>query len=484
MIKNDLKNMPNLPEYSVSEIAAAVKRAVEDNFGFVRIRGEVSGFLAARSGHLYFSLKDDKAVIDGVVWRGTAEKLRFTPEDGLEVICTGKLSTYAPRSRYQLVVDALEPAGVGALMTLLEERRKKLAAEGLFAEDRKQALPYLPRVIGVVTSPTGAVIRDILHRLRDRFPSRLLLWPVLVQGEGAAEQVAAAIRGFNALDENFVRPRPDLLIVARGGGSIEALWAFNEEIVARAAANSNIPIISAIGHETDTTLIDFVADQRAPTPTAAAEMAVPVRSELISDVLDLGRRLNLGLQRILSQKNRDLGGLTRGLRGPRELLALALQRLDESTERLNRALFTFGGEKRAELMAISGRLRLALVTDQVNRSHRTLAEFDRRLSRVMEDSIKANRLQLIGHSKLLESLSFERILDRGFTIVKKRSGTLVVNAADAKPGDALAISFRDGDVGATVNSDDTMTKVERQLNRKPPTSYRKKTKTGGQGSLF
>ena len=257
---------PNLPEYSVSEIAAAVKRTVEDNFGYVRIRGEVSGFLAARSGHMYFSLKDDKAVIDSVVWRGTAGKLRFQPEDGLEVICTGKLSTYAPRSRYQLVVEAMEPAGVGALMALLEERRQKLAAEGLFAPERKQALPYLPRVIGVVTSPTGAVIRDILHRLRDRFPSRVLLWPVLVQGKGSAEQIAAAIRGFNAMEGTADIPRPDLLIVARGGGSIEDLWAFNEEVVARAAAESEIPLISAVGHETDTTLIDFVSDRRAPTP--------------------------------------------------------------------------------------------------------------------------------------------------------------------------------------------------------------------------
>ena len=328
------------------------------------------------------------------------------------------------------------------------------------------------------------MIRDILHRLRDRFPSRLLLWPVLVQGEGAAEQVAAAIRGFNALDENFVRPRPDLLIVARGGGSIEDLWVFNEEIVARAAANSNIPIISAIGHETDTTLIDFVSDQRAPTPTAAAEMAVPGRSELISDILDFGRRLNLGNQRILAQKNSDLGGLARGLRGPRELLAIALQRLDENTERLERALLAFGGEKRAELTAIGGRLRLALVRDQVDRSETTLANFDRRLSRVIDDRIKTNKLQLTGQSKLLESLSFERVLDRGFAIVKKRRQTLVVNAADAEPGDVLTISFRDGDVGVTVDSGDTVTNEERQRKRNLSTGSRKNSIKDGQGSLF
>ncbi len=486
MVQNHSDNVPNLPEFSVSEIAAAVKRAVEDNFGYVRIRGEISGFLAARSGHLYFSLKDDKAVIDGVVWRGAAGKLRFQPEDGLEVICTGKLSTYAPRSRYQLVVDAMEPAGVGALMALLEERRQKLAAQGLFAEERKQALPYLPQLIGVVTSPTGAVIRDILHRLRDRFPSRVLLWPVLVQGEGAAEQVASAIRGFNTLDYSSVLPRPDLLIVARGGGSIEDLWAFNEEVVARAAADSTIPLISAVGHETDTTLIDFVADRRAPTPTAAAEMAVPVRSELVSDVSDLGRRLGLGLglRRGLSQRRRDLGGLTRGLREPRELLALARQRLDECAERLHRALLTFGGEKRAGLMAIRSRLRLALVADRIDTSQRVLAEFDRRLCRVVENRIKADGLRLTGQGKLLESLSFERVLDRGFAMVRKQNSTVVTATAGVAPGDALAITFCDGDVAVTVDGADATAKQKPRAKRKSRAFTKGKAKNGGQGSLF
>ncbi len=478
MVQNYSDNVPNLPEFSVSEIAAAVTRAMEDNFGYVRIRGEVSGFLAARSGHLYFSLKDDKAMIESVIWRGTAGKLRFQPEDGLEVICTGKLSTYAPRSRYQLVVDAMEPAGAGALMALLEERRQKLAAEGLFAEERKQALPYLPQVIGVVTSPTGAVIRDILHRLRDRFPSHLLLWPVLVQGQGAAEQVAGAIRGFNALDNTSVLPRQDLLIVARGGGSMEDLWAFNEEVVARAAADSSIPLISAVGHETDTTLIDFVADRRAPTPTAAAEMAVPVRSELVSDVSDLGRRLGLGLQRGLSQRRRELGGLTRGLRGPRELLALARQRLDECAERLHRALLTFGGEKRAGLMAIRSRLRLPLVADRIESSQRVLVEFDGRLSRVVENRVKADRLRLTGQGKLLESLSFERVLDRGFAVVRKQNNTVVTAAASAAAGEALAIAFRDGDITVTVDGDDATAKLKSRA------IIKGKAKNGGQGSLF
>jgi exodeoxyribonuclease VII large subunit len=475
---------PNLPEYSVSEIAAAVKRTVEDNFGFVRVRGEVSGFLAARSGHLYFSLKDDRAVIDSVVWRGAAGKLRFQPEDGLEVICTGKLSTYAPRSRYQLVVEAMEPAGVGALMALLDERRKKLAAEGLFAEDRKQALPYLPRVIGVVTSPNGAVIRDILHRLRDRFPSRVLIWPVLVQGKGAAEQVAAAIRGFNALDESSSVPRPDLLIVARGGGSIEDLWAFNEEVVARAAADSKIPLISAVGHETDTTLIDFVSDRRAPTPTAAAEIAVPVRSELVADVQDFDRRLGLGLRRLLSERRRDLDGLVRGLRGPRELLALARQRLDEGAERLRRALLTFGAEKRHGLSALGARLRPGLARDRIEGAGRMLREFDGRLRRAMENRVKQDRLRLAGQGTLLQSLGFERVLERGYAMVRGRDGGMVMAAAGTGPGDALAITFRDGEVAVTVDGETPARPTPPRAKVKPRPGAKPKTGPGNQGSLF
>ena len=278
----------NLPEFTVSEISQAVKRTIEGAFGRVRVRGEVSGFKRAASGHLYMSLKDEAAVLDAVCWRGTASRLAFPPEDGLEMVFTGQLTTYPGRSKYQLVIEEVEPAGEGALMALLEKRRKALAAEGLFDDARKQELPFLPELIGVVTSPTGAVIRDILHRLADRFPRHVLIWPVAVQGTEAAAQIAAAITGFNRLAPGGPVPRPDLLIVARGGGSLEDLWAFNEEIVVRAAAASEIPLISAVGHETDTTLIDFAADTRAPTPTAAAEMAVPVRAELAMTVSDLG----------------------------------------------------------------------------------------------------------------------------------------------------------------------------------------------------
>ena len=278
----------NAPEFTVSELSSALKRTVEDAYGHVRVRGEISGFRGAHSsGHCYFALKDESAKIEAVIWRTTHARMRFKPQEGLEVIATGKLTTYPGSSKYQIVIEAMEPAGIGALMALMEERKKKLGAEGLFDEARKQLLPWLPEVIGVVTSPTGAVIRDILHRLADRFPRRVLVWPVKVQGEGSAEQIAAAIRGFNALPERGRIPRPDLLIVARGGGSLEDLWSFNEEIVVRAAAESMIPLISAVGHETDITLIDFAADKRAPTPTAAAEMAVPVRAELFVEVSSL-----------------------------------------------------------------------------------------------------------------------------------------------------------------------------------------------------
>ena len=281
----------NLPEWTVSELSAALKKTVEDAYGYVRVRGEVSGFKGASpSGHVYFRLKDDKAVLEGVIWKGVYGRMRVKPEEGLDVIVSGKLTTFAGSSKYQIVIETLEPAGVGALMKLLEERKKKLAAEGLFDEARKQLLPFLPEVIGVVTSPTGAVIRDILHRLADRFPRRVLVWPVRVQGEASAAEVANAIRGFNALPERGALPRPDLIIVARGGGSLEDLWSFNEEIVVRAAADSMIPLISAVGHETDITLIDFAADRRAPTPTAAAEIAVPVRAELMAQIAALGAR--------------------------------------------------------------------------------------------------------------------------------------------------------------------------------------------------
>src|SRR5579885_1068746 len=328
----------NLPEYTVSELSNALKRSIEDNFAQVRVRGEVSGFKRHGSGHCYLCLKDSDAVLDAVVWRTTAIRLATIPEDGMEVVCTGRLTTYPGRSKYQLVIDTIELAGVGALLKLLEERRKRLAAEGLFAAERKRRLPFLPVVLCVVTSPLGAVSLDILHRLADRFPRRVRLWPVAVQGDGAAAQIAAAIDGFNRLAPGGAVPRPDLIIVARGGGSLEDLMPFNEEIVVRAAAASAIPLISAVGHETDTTLIDHAADRRAPTPTAAAEMAVPVRLDLVAELSGKGQRLAAALARHFGECRLHLAGLARGLPEPRSLLDAAAQRLDDRAERLRNGL--------------------------------------------------------------------------------------------------------------------------------------------------
>src|SRR5881227_2832850 len=328
----------NLPEYTVSELSQALKRSVEENFSHVRVRGEISGYKRHSSGHCYFALKDAEAVLDAVCWRQTAIRLPIRPEDGMEVVCTGRLTTYPGRSKYQLVVDSIALAGIGALLRILEERRQRLAAEGLFAAERKKKLPFLPEVIGIVTSPTGAVIRDILHRLADRFPRRVLLWPVAVQGESAAQQVAAAIAGFNRIAAggpgNNGVPRPDLLIVARGGGSLEDLMPFNEEIVVRAAAASAIPLIAAVGHETDTTLIDHAADRRAPTPTAAAEMAVPVRAELAAQLTEHGQRMAGAAARLVAERRLRVEGLARGLPEPQRLIGDKAQRLDHCIERL------------------------------------------------------------------------------------------------------------------------------------------------------
>src|SRR5580658_2985708 len=364
---------PNLPELTVSELSASLKRTVEDTYGYVRVRGEVSGYKGPHSsGHVYLALKDESAKIDAVIWKGVFGRMRIKPEEGLEVVVTGKLTTYPSRSSYQIIVETLEPAGVGALMALLEERKQKLAAEGLFDEARKQLLPWLPEVIGVVTSPTGAVIRDILHRLQDRFPRRVLVWPVRVQGEGSAEQVAAAIRGFNALPEGGRIPRPDLLIVARGGGSLEDLWSFNEEIVVRAAADSMIPLISAVGHETDITLIDFAADKRAPTPTAAAEMAVPVRSELFIEVSSLARRTMVCWQRGQEGRRNELRAAARALPAAGELLAIPRQRLDGATGALPRALKANTHAHHRRFASLSAGLTLKVLHGQVTHARQRL----------------------------------------------------------------------------------------------------------------
>src|SRR5437868_8428888 len=363
----------NAPEFTVSELSSALRRTVEDAYGHVRVRGEISGFRGPHSsGHCYFTLKDERARIEACIWKTTLQRLRVKPQEGLEVIATGRLTTFPGSSKYQIVIEAIEPAGIGALMALMEERKKKLSAEGLFDEARKQLLPWLPEVIGVVTSPTGAVIRDILHRLQDRFPRRVLVWPVRGQGGGSAEQIAAAIRGFNALPDGGRIPRPDLLIVARGGGSLEDLWSFNEEIVVRAAADSMIPLISAVGHETDITLIDFAADKRAPTPTAAAEMAVPVRSELFVEVTALARRTMVCWQRSQEGRRNEFRAAARALPGAAELLAIPRQRLDSAAGGLPRGPKANPHAQHRRFSHLSAGLTLKVLRGQVAQANHRL----------------------------------------------------------------------------------------------------------------
>jgi len=434
---------------SVGELAGAVKRAVESGFGRVRVRGEISGWKRHSSGHCYFTLKDDSACIDAVIWRASAGNLAFRPEDGAEVIATGKMTTYPGRSKYQIVVDRLELAGEGALMALLDKRRRALAAEGLFDQSRKRALPFLPRTIGVVTSPTGAVIRDILHRLADRCPSHVIVWPVPVQGEGAAAKVAAAIRGFAALEN-----KPDLLIVARGGGSIEDLWAFNEEEVVRAAAESPIPLISAVGHETDTTLIDHAADLRAPTPTAAAELAVPVRAELMAQLDELMARKRRCLTKRADHAREWLDLTLARWPEPAALLATRRQRLDEVGDRLPRALGARTHKAEAAMNRVAPLLRRSLI--------------DQRIERLGE--------RLAAVWKTAELVHPDRPLSRGFARVTDRSGHTLIHADQARAAGALTLRFGDGAVDvAIVDGRDPVaspaaparTKVE----RKPRASY-------------
>ncbi len=468
----DLPELDNVTEFTVSELSGALRRTLEDAYGYVRVRGEISGFKRAASGHLYLALKDASACLDAVCWRLTAQRLTFKPEDGLEVVASGRITTFQSRSKYQLIIDRLAPAGVGALMALLEERRQRLAAEGLFALERKRPLPFLPEVIGVVTSPTGAVIRDILHRLAERFPRRVLVWPVVVQGEFAAEQVAAAIEGFNRLAPGGPVPRPDILIVARGGGSLEDLFAFNEERVVRAAAASVIPLISAIGHETDTTLIDHAADQRAPTPTAAAELAVPVRAELGQRLRQLDQRLFHGTGRELRQLGQRVIGLARGLPDPMALLGQASQRLDDLAERLPHGLRSRSERARRELegagarlgppvrallrqresglAALSGRLTLGEVGARLPRHARGLAELGDRQRHAVGRRLADASARLQAQASLLASLSYRGVLERGFALVRDEQGRLVDGAARARSLAALELEFHDGRVRAAV----------------------------------
>lgn len=489
--------LTNAAEYTVSEIAQAVRRTVEDEFGHVRVRGEISGFRGQHSsGHAYFTLKDENATIDAVIWKTAWPRLLFKPQEGLEVIATGRLTTFPKSSKYQIVIEQIQPAGAGALMALLEERRKKLAAEGLFAKERKRALPYLPNVIGVVTSPTGAVIRDILHRLNDRFPRRVLVWPVRVQGETSAAEVVAAIEGFNRFTPDGPIPRPDLLIVARGGGSIEDLWSFNEESVVRAVVASHIPIISAVGHETDTTLIDYAADLRAPTPTAAAEAAVPVRGELVAYVDNLGQRARNSLRRNLGNDTNRLRAAAANLPRPLDLLASAGQRLDLAASGLFAALRHAAQTKsvafhrleprltpnllmrrcadlatrlrdlarqrdsaahrvlerrRAAVATAAARLSPGTLGAEIRNARMRLAPCTERLSPALMRLLAERRQRLANLGQLLESYSYERVLDRGFAVVLNDAGDIVRGPAQVQPGEPLTVQLAEGDLGVSVS---------------------------------
>lgn len=486
--------LSNVAEWTVSELSGALKRTIEDTYGFVRVRGEISGFRGQHgSGHCYFSLKDEGAKIDAIIWKGTFSKLKVKPQEGLEVIATGKVTTYPGKSSYQIVIDSIEPAGIGALMALLEERRRKLAAEGLFAQERKRPLPFLPEVIGVVTSPTGAVIRDILHRLEDRFPRRVLVWPVRVQGDTCGAEVAAGVRGFNALPVDGPLPRPDVIIVARGGGSIEDLWGFNDEEVVRAVFESGIPVVSAVGHETDWTLIDHAADRRAPTPTGAAEIVVPVRIDLIAQVRDLSRRHAEAVLRGLERRRADLRSAARALPGPDALLAARRQRLDLASARLAPALARSARTQETRLRTLTQRLsrlspalRLAAMRARldgigvrpqaaaqrfVKLEGERVARAAERLDRAFHALIVRRREALSRLDQLRESLSHKSVLARGFAIVRDESGGAIRAASAVADGDRLTIEFADGEVQATAGRSAPRPRV------KPPAKE-------GQGSLF
>ena len=534
----------NAPEFSVSELAGAIKRALEDGFGYVRLRGEISGYRGPHaSGHAYFALKDDKAKIEAVIWRGSFSKMRIKPEEGMEVIAHGRITTFPGSSKYQIVIEQMEPAGLGALMAMLEERKRRFAAEGLFDEARKRPRPFLPRVIGIVTSPTGAVIRDMLAGFRERFPAHVVVWPVRVQGETCAGEVAAAIRGFNALEPGGAVPRPDVLIVARGGGSLEDLWGFNEEIVVRAAAASAIPLISAVGHETDWTLIDLVADARAPTPTKAAEWAVPRYSELIEQVAKFELRQRVALRRLVEGQRAHWRAAARGLPRREDLLALPRQRFDAVERRLGRALVAntrahhlrharvsgrlsprlvelrvarardrldatsraasealarSSGQRRTRLERIGGRLSPHALAARIVRLGERAGELSVRAARAFANTTVAHRRRLDSSAKLARSLSHESVLARGFAIVRRSdTGATVRRAGDVAAGDRLSIELADGALGAlaegplapvTRGSPESGPKSESEPAAREaapaPAPRPRRHRDSGQGSLF
>ena len=526
----------NAPEMTVSELSGAIKRALEDGFGYVRLRGEISGYRGPHSsGHAYFGLKDDKSKIDAVIWKGNFQRLRFKPEEGMEVIAQGKITTYPGSSKYQIMIDTLEPAGAGALMAILEERKRKLAAEGLFAEERKRKLPFWPAVVGIVTSPTGAVIRDMLHGFNERFPAHVVVWPVRVQGDGSAAEVANAIRGFNRIAPGGKIPRPDVLIVARGGGSLEDLWGFNEEVVVRAAAESEIPLISAVGHETDWTLIDLVADARAPTPTKAAEWAVPMYADLVEETEKLEHRLKVAVRRSVDNHRTHLKAAARGLPRPEDLVNLPRQRFDAVDRRLGRALLAntrahglrhaklaarlqprlleirlaraadrleatarrstdglarLTAHRRTRLERLSGRLTPELVRGRLGRAGERIEALQERARRALANNIAARRRLLEGTSGLLRSLSYQSVLGRGYALVRDSAGQAVRSTGQVKAGALLSVEVADGRVavqalegkaGAEAPASDPQ---RAQPAVATPPARRRDGGGGSQGSLF
>ncbi|WP_406604194.1 exodeoxyribonuclease VII large subunit [Bartonella gliris] len=464
----------NVAEFSVSEIAGALKRVVEEKFAYVRVRGEISGYRGAHaSGHAYFALKDDKARLEAVIWRGVMEKLKFPPEEGLEVIAVGKLTTYPGSSKYQIVIESLEPTGIGALMTLLENRKKKLADEGLFDEAKKKPLPYMPQIIGVVTSPTGAVIRDIIHRISDRFPLHILVWPVRVQGETSGREVAAALEGFNALPLGGLIPKPDVIIVARGGGSLEDLWGFNDEAVVRAVYESALPVISAVGHETDWTLIDYVADWRAPTPTGAAERAVPVKLDLEVQVASLGARLRTGLARYFDFHRQKLRATLRALPTADQLFALPRRSFDEISSRLQRALFVSYDKKRFSFHALDVRLSPRLL--KTEKAQYNTREYIARLQRAFVHNVEKKRAQIEVAFRLLRSTSYQNILERGFVLALGQESKPIKRLVQFPETGQINLRFFDGEI--RVSTHDHVFNRSSKLRRI-------KSKQDEQGTLF
>jgi len=477
-IPEEDKSQSNALEVSVSEISGKLKRMVEDTFGHVRVRGEITGYRGPHSsGHMYFALKDERARIEAVVWRGVANKLKHKPEEGLEVIASGKLTTYPGSSKYQIVIDNIEPAGAGALMALLEDRKKKLAAEGLFVEDRKQLLPYMPKVIGVITSPTGAVIRDVLHRISDRFPLHVLLWPARVQGETCGPEVSAAVRGFNALEKNGPIPKPDLIIVARGGGSVEDLWGFNDEELIRAVADSEIPVISAVGHETDWTLVDLAADIRAPTPTGAAEMAVPVKSDLEAHVASLNARLNSGLTRTLENARTSLKAAGRGMPTPDTLFSMPRRQLDEATTRLTSGLILATQKKQIHFQGIQSRLNPNLLMPVVQRRSQEVGYLHNRLSKAISTSQERANLRIGQATRLLNSYSYTNTLQRGYAVVRDDAGKLVTLSKKISDGQLHELEFSDGRVNVIAGNNGAKSKTLAKTKKQS-------TPTTNQGDLF